>query len=623
MCGICGVVDTRGQGRIDRHTVAEMTAALSHRGPDGSDIFISENVGLGFTRLSIVGLENGMQPIFNEDNSLVLICNGEIFNYLDLKQQLLKRGHRFRTNSDVEVILHLYEEFDEGFLNLINGQFAFVIYDSNKGELFGARDHVGICPFHYTMVNGVFVFGSEIKSILQHPYVERTVNLTGLDQLLTFPGLIAPETLFQNIYALESGHFIRLSKPDRIEKKEYWDLTYPREEETRQHKDEDEEFYIEQLDELLNKAVRRRLQADVPVGFYISGGLDSSIIAAKAANESPGGRFKSFSILFDDEVFSEHKFQRQVAHHVGSDHHEYLFSIDDIFTRMKKVIYHSESALRETYNAASIALSNMVKSEGIKVILTGEGADELFAGYVGYGFDLMRQQTHNDRTSLVSDRDGEIRGRIWGNNSFIYEKNLYNNILLKEKLFSRELAEQMGAFSCLNRNVINREKVEGVHITHLRSYVDFKLRLSEHLLGDHGDRMAFANSVEHRYPFLDKDVIEFATKIHPGLKIKNFQEKYILKQIAKKYVPNEVVKRPKFSFVAPASPAIIKRNYEMVHDILSYSEVKRQGYFNPEYVEQLKMKYSAENFSLNVPFDEDILILVLTFSIFKDLFKVS
>ena len=620
MCGICGMIDLKGEHRVSEEIVERMTGKLLHRGPDGMGKYVRDNVAFGFSRLSIIDIDGGMQPLTNENGAIVLICNGEIFNYKELRKDLMSRGHQFKTNTDVEVIVHLYEEYGIGFLNMLNGQFAFSIFDESKGLLFCARDHVGITPFFYTTVDNVLIFGSEIKAILEHPAVKREVDLVALDQLMTFPGIISPRTMFKNIRSLENGNYLSACINGKINVDEYWDLIYPKQDEI-EYSSRDEPYYLERLDDLISKSVKYRLQADVPVGFYISGGLDSSVIASKIKNLSSGQKRHSFAIDFEERGISEAKYQRMMANYVESIHHEKMFSIIDIESRLRKVIYHSESPLKETYNTASLALSELVREQGIKVILTGEGADELFAGYVGYKFDKLRKmQAGNSSSADYNER--RLRGKIWGDEDFFYEKDYYSYNGLKQSLYSEAINSNYDAVNCLNKGVINNKRLSSIDILHKRSYIDFKLRLPEHLLADHGDRMAYANSVEARYTFLDKDVIEFARLIPPELKLKDFNEKYILKRLAAGLIPDEIVKRQKFAFVAPGSPELIKRELGFVEEILSYDRIKKNGYFNPDTVERLRKQYSTEGFKLNLPFDSDLLVVVITFGLFLEEFNM-
>lgn len=526
MCGIAGIYDLQGDSRIENNIISMMISKLNHRGPDGIDFYKNERVSLGFARLSIVDLESGMQPIYNEDKTIILICNGEIFNHLELRKQLINKGHKFRTNSDVEVLVHLYEDYGPDFLNLLNGQFAFAIYDTKDHSIFCARDHLGIAPFYYSIQDGFFIFASEIKAIIEHPIIKRNLDLVTLDQMLTFPGAIAPRTFFKDISSLENGHWM-LIKDGRVRDIEYWDLIYPKMDEAEPRMED--AYYIEKLDELLTKAVEYRLMADVPVGFYISGGLDSSIIASKINSINPNIK-NSFSIDFTNKTISELKYQQLMSNHINSQHQSTIFSSDDISMRLRQVIYHSEGALKETYNTASLALSEDVKRANIRVVLTGEGADELLGGYVGYRFDKLRSQNGVQESEI----ENSIREELWEDRQFVYEKQYYSNEKSKRGIYSEQINSIFPEINCLNHKIINKSRIQNIDTFQKRSYIDYKLRLPEHLLADHGDRMALANSVEARYPFLDKDLVDFIRVIPSDLKLKMFEEKYILKQIAKK-----------------------------------------------------------------------------------------
>ncbi|SCX19847.1 asparagine synthase (glutamine-hydrolysing) [Lachnospiraceae bacterium YSD2013] len=617
MCGICGYLNADMPDAHKSLVIEKMLKAIAHRGVNGTDYITDGPVTLGFNRLSIIGVNNGMQPITSEDGSLILVCNGEIYNYKEIKKDLIERGHKFKTESDVEVILHLYEEKGLEVLDIINGQFAFALYDKNRRELFCARDHVGVAPFFYTSVNGTFVFGSEIKAIFEFPGIKRVINPVALDQIMTFPSVVCPETMFKGINSLETGHYLVIHENGSVTNRKYWDLDYPK-------CDEDyprtEEEYIEGLNEVLTKAVELRLQAEVPVGFYISGGLDSSIIACKIHDISNEYRH-SFSVNFEGDNRPEKPFQEMMADHVNSIHHERLITIDDIADYLPKAVYHSESTLKETYNTASLILSEMAHKEGIKVVLTGEGADELFAGYVGYQFDAMRAGNAKNN-ELRDPAEKEICNRIWGDPFFFYEKDYGKLREYKSGIYSSKFLMQ-DDFDCLNHKVIDTEQIKDVALVHKRSYIDIKLRLSEHLLAGHGDRAGLANSVEARYPFLDRKVMEYARKIPPDLKLRNFKEKYILKKMASAFVPSKIINRPKYAFVAPGSAEIIRKNKEYVIDILSYDRIKRQGFFNPDEVERLKKAYLEPGFKLNLPYDNDTLIIILTFGILLDTFKAD
>jgi asparagine synthase (glutamine-hydrolysing) len=616
MCGIAGYIDMRGESRVEKEVLDRMTMALAHRGPDSEGQFIEKDAGLGFRRLSIIDLKTGDQPLFNEDSSVVLTCNGEIYNYLELRNTLVKAGHRFRTNTDVEVLVHLFEDEGTAFLSRLNGQFAFVVYSVKEKTLFLVRDQFGICPLYYTVIDGLFIYASEIKAILEHPMVSREVDLTGLDQVLTLPGAISPRTVFKNICSVPPGHYVVVKNND-ITVREYWDLEYPGLEESGDGKPD--AYYVETLKDLFECSVRYRLQADVPVGFFLSGGLDSSLIAAMIRQVSPDIQRHSFSISFSDAMICESKYQRLMSSCVDSIHHEIPFHETDIADRLRQAVYHSEAPLKETYNTASLALSQQTRRSGVTVVLNGEGSDELFAGYVGYRFDKGRSD-RGKKYDLETVFGDEIRERWWGDPELYYEKDEYAFREVKTALYSPDLGERLNDFESTGFPVVNKDRLRGRHPLHKRSYLDFKLRLAGHLIADHGDRMAMANSVEARYPFLDINLVEFCTQIPPRLKLNGFSEKYVLKKVAEGLVPREVIEREKFGFVAPGAPSLLRQRIEWIDDLLSYDTIKKQGYFNPETVEVLKAKYSREGFRLNQTLEDDLLIVVITFGLFQELF---
>ncbi|MBM4314046.1 MAG: asparagine synthase (glutamine-hydrolyzing) [Deltaproteobacteria bacterium] len=619
MCGIAGIVDLWGKNTVERPVLEAMAKTLVHRGPDDAGFHVEDRWGFAFRRLAILDLTTGNQPHYNEDRTIVSVCNGEIYNYRELKETLIARGHQFQTTCDVEVLVHLYEEEGREFLNRLNGQFSFAIYDRAERNLFLARDHVGITPLFFTEAGGSFIFASEVKAILKHPAVRRSVDLTGLDQVFTFPGTVSPTTMFTGIHSLKPGHCVTV-RNGKVEIREYWDLSYPGEGEAGDGRPES--FYVEQLDELLRQAVRYRLNADVPVGFYLSGGLDSSLIAAIISDVHPGEQRHSFSIGFHQPDIDERKYQRLVSSQVNSIHHEILFDWPDIINRIKTAVYHAESPLKESYDTCSLALSELVRSEGMKVILTGEGSDELFGGYVGYRFDMLQRDGVDEIDDAETQIEKEIRQRLWGDSRFLYERDFFAFRETKAALYSQAVGSMLDDFCAEGRELVDVSKMVGRHPLHKRSYADFKLRLSDHLLSDHGDRVSLANSVEARYPFLDREVIEFARTLPVSLLMRDAAEKYIVRRTARRYLPEAVVNRQKFGFVAPGSPYLVKQNVPWLNDLLAYDKIQREGYFNPDTIERLKKTYRGDNFTVNQTFDNDLLMTVITFEIFLEMFAM-
>jgi asparagine synthase (glutamine-hydrolysing) len=614
MCGICGIMNLGDDRPVEKALLVRMADTLTHRGPDSEGYFMADKVRFGFRRLSIIDLCGGNQPMSNEDQSVHLICNGEIFNYRALRHELLAKGHQFRSQSDVEVLVHLYEDEGEELLHRLNGQFAFAIYDEPRGRLLLARDHFGVIPLFYTVVGDTLIFASEIKAILAHPSVERRVDLTGLDQVLSLPGLVSPRTMFTGITSLPPGHFLEVSHGN-VRAAEYWDVPYPCERELTH--DKPESYYVDGLEGHLLQSVRYRLQADVPAGAYLSGGLDSSLITSMMKVVSPEPK-TTFSIGFEDAFFAEEKYQRLMSNHVGFPHQQIPFNTHDIEDSLQQVIWHCECPLKESYNAATLALSNAAYSQNVRVVLSGEGADELFAGYPSYRFDAFRRQHGWSRP--VAPEESALRQQLWGDPDFHYETEQYAFKSVKRSLFSGRANELYSEFDFTRYGVIQPKKLRGLHVLHKRSYLDMKLRLADHLLADPGDRMLLAHSVEGRYPFLDIGLINFAARIPPALKLNGFREKYILRKVGEKYLPREIVDREKFPFAAPGSPHLLQRNTDWIEDLLSYETIERQGYFNPAEVERLKKKYSTPGFMLSIPQETDLLMIILTFGIFLESF---
>ena len=620
MCGFVGLYTPRNPSLADWHLLARMTEALAHRGPDDAACHRQPGLALGVRRLAIIDPAGGAQPIFNEDRSIVLVCNGEVLNHRALRAELQRRGHRFRADVDIEVLVHLYEEFGLSLFDRLEGQFALALYDTHRRVMLLARDPAGIAPLFYVWRANTLVFASEIKAILDHPLVERRVDLTGLDQVVTLPGPVSPHSLFAGVRSLAPGHYLLLRDGDPVERA-YWDLDYPLAADI----DGGAAAEIDDLAERLRAAVGIRLLADVPVGLYLSGGLDSSLIAALASDidraDGAGGRRHAFSIGFAVPEIDESGQQALVADNLGLLHHRYTFNAHDIEAGLRQAVWHAEAPLKESYNTCSLALSGLVRKSGLKVVLTGEGADELFGGYIGYRLDGAR--TAVDDCTLDGALEREWRERLWGDAGFFYEKDYGAFDELKAALYAPPLAARLPDFACTGGCLVNPSQLRGRHPIHKRSYVDFKLRLADHLLADHGDRVGYANSVEARYPFLDRAVIDWVRNAPPEWLVRDGWEKYPLRQVAAHYLPATIAKRRKFGFVAPSSAVLLQQRIEWVEDYLSLARIAAAGYFNAAAVERLKAQYRKPGFALTTTFDTDLLMIILTFEIFRDCFRIS
>lgn len=616
MCGIAGIFSTGGLSDVDRAALPVMLAAIYHRGPDEEGTHITDTIAMGCRRLSIIDLSGGQQPMFAQDDQVAMVANAEIYNQHDLRRDLSARGVQFQNNCDVEVLPHLYAHDGLDLANNLNGQFAFAIHDAGKNRLVLGRDQTGIAPLFWAKIPGGIVFGSEIKAILGHPAVPRRLDATGLDQVLTFPGLVSPQTMFAGIHALRPGHLLVVEGED-IREQKYWDYDFPLENDIGTA---NEAELLDDLEEALLGAVKRRLVADVPVGLYVSGGLDSALIAAMAHKLDPESTRHSFAITFPDQPIDESYWQGLVHRQIGTTHHSVPFAEDDILANLKAIIIAGETALKESYNTCTLALAQSVAAQNMRVVLTGEGADELFGGYVGHRLDAMRQDDFDDIEAMI---EAETRATLWGDENLFYERDYAAHADLTHALLSSELQSRRGAFGAHLHAPVDTSQLQGRSRFHQRAYLDLKLRLPDHLLADHSDRVAYAASVEARYPFLDPEVVSVARRIPPALMLKGGEEKYMLKQIGKRYLPSEIWERRKFSFVAQGSPHLIRKKPDWVLDLLAPDSVERHSIFDAQTVSHLRDKYAAPGFDLSQTFEDDYLMIVLTTHMLMETFDLA
>ena len=600
MCGICGVFNMKNRNTIEEGLISSMLEKIRHRGPDGQDMFLNHEVGLGFNRLSFIDLTGGMQPIKNEKENVVMICNGEIFNYQELKEDLIAKGHVFRTGTDTEVVVHLYEEYGTEFPKKLNGQFSVAIYDSVKEQLILVRDYVGISPLFYSPFDGRIIFASEVKAILEYPHMTRKLNMKAVDQLMNYPGgAISPQTFFQDIYSLRPGHMLICTK-EGIRDEEYWDIMYPVETE-----DLGKEYYIEKTRELLKQSISRRLIADVPIGFYISGGLDSSIVACFVGKFMLDSHY-SFSAEIGDGDLDESRFQKIVKEYVKSHHYNVRITEKEIWENLPSVIYHAESAVKESYDVAAFLLSKLVSGSPAKAVLTGQGSDEFFCGYIGYTVDQFRKMQKDKMTK----EECEVNERLWGDPYFRFERNHPEIRKIHKTIYSERMRGAVEEFSAFAESPVNVERLKGLSDAKRRSYIDAKLRLADHLLGEHGDRMIFSHSVEGRHPFLDKELLEFVFTMPDKYKLNGANEKYILKKAGEGIVPDEILKRRKFPFQAPGMSSMIKKASQT--DFLSDELIKKYDIFDADKINELKQLYMQDDFKLMGAYEIDYLLIALT-----------
>lgn len=612
MCGIAGYFNLQGHGQPSA-LVRRMISRIAHRGPDSQGFHEDPLAAIGFCRLALVDLAGGDQPLYNEDRSLVLVCNGEIYNHRALRSRLEELGHRFSTHSDVEVILHLYEELGSALVHELNGQFAFVLYDTANRRLLMARDHAGIAPLYYAECGPALVFASEAKAVLLHPQVPKRLDLVGLDQVICFPGLVSPHTFFEGIQSLPPGCILEVGEGRPLRVESYWSLRYPQQGDLQLAAAADHE---QALWDGLRRSVAARITADAPVGLYLSGGLDSSLIAC-TARELTSEALATFSVIFEDDNISEHKYQRLVAKAIGSEHHELKFDWPLLSELLPVAICQGEAPVKETYNACSLALSGLARRQGFKAILTGEGADELFAGYPGYKFDALAARGRS--RAHTTPEEQAMRHALWGADVG-YERSYVSFASRRERLYSADLRRSLATGSALHSRLLDPKLLENRHPVHQRSCLDVTLRLADHLLTEHGDRMLLFNSVEGRYPFLDQDVVKLATGIPVDLKLRGFDEKWILKRVAERVVPSEIIKREKYGFHAPGSPWLLRNGGDWVRRFTAPEFVSRQGIFDPGYVSNLVDRYSTEGFVLDARSEDDFLMIVISTGILVESF---
>jgi asparagine synthase (glutamine-hydrolysing) len=611
MCGVAGIFDARGESRISETSLASMVCALEHRGPDQKGIYLDKFIGLGHSRLSIIDLTSGGQPIHNEDETIWIVLNGEVYNFPELRTRLELKGHRFYTNTDTEVILHLYEEKGADCVAELNGQFAFGIWDAHKETLFLARDQFGICPLYYAEHDGLFLFASEIKSLIASKLIPPpALNGRALDQVFTFWTTLPGGTAFDHIYELKPGHAFSINARGR-RLHEYWDIPYcppgsysqsaPRE-------------IGEQIMELLTDATRIRLRADVPVGAYLSGGLDSSGITALISRHF-NKQVRTFGIRFEEPEFDEGGYQNGMAAYLHVEHHELSARNALIAETFSRAVWHCETPVLRTAPVPLLLLSRFVHDLGIKVVCTGEGADEVFGGYDIFREALVRQfvlrrpdsprraqlferlypQLFRTAREKKSFRQFMLHESTGIREPFFSHLVRWKNTARIKQFFSKNMQGELDGYSAIDE--LARMLPGGFEERDTLSkaqYLEDRLFLSNYLLSSQGDRMAMANSVEIRPPYLDVRLIDFLSRVSPRWKILGLDEKHILKKAFSSLLPASITKRTKQPYRAPIQKAFIGRLRSGVfREALSEDKIKDAGFFDPEKVGRLFKKVDS------------------------------
>jgi len=598
MCGIVGILNLRDHPPADEALLRRMLGTIRHRGPDEFGVYRDAQVGLGSARLSIIDLSSGQQPIGNEDGTQWIVFNGEVFNYVELRPQLEARGHRFSTTTDTEVILHLYEDHGPACLEYLNGQFAIAIWDARGRSLFLARDRLGIRPLFYTVHDGQLVFGSEIKAILTHPGIRAELDTTSLDQVFTFWSALSPRTVFRGIQEIPPSHYL-LAHEGQLTIQPYWSLDFAPEPDAASRTAPE---YLEEFERLLIDATCIRLRADVPVGAYLSGGLDSSVTTA-IIHKYTDNRLDTFSISFEDPEFDESRFQRQMAAYLGTNHQVVYCSYADVGRVFPDVIWHTETPILRTSPAPMFLLARLVRDHDLKVVLTGEGADEVLAGY-----DIFQETAV--RRFWARDPDSQMRPLLL-QRLYSYIPDLSRGEYLKA-FFQRGLSDTASPFyshairwgnTARTRRFFSHPPeglpeppppppaFHGWSSLAQAQYLEMTVFLSQYLLSSQGDRMAMAHSVEGRFPFLDYRLVEFCNRLPPRLKLRGLTEKWLLKQLGRELVPSDIWQRPKQPYRAPIHRSFFNdATPDYVQELLSDEALRANGLFNPAAVARLTHK---------------------------------
>lgn len=576
-----------------------MVESLHHRGPDDSGEHFGPGAALGATRLAIIDLAGGHQPLENEDGNLWIVFNGELYNFAELRPMLERRGHRFRTASDTEVVLHAYEEFGSECVELFNGMYAFAVWDQRDRRLFLARDRIGIKPLYYAETAGSFIFGSELMALLAHPSIDARLDLAAVDEYLTFEYVPAPRSILSQVRKLPAGHHLTL-REGRLEIQRYWDPNLLRSETGRKSEAE----YVNELRTLLRESVRRELVSDVPVGILLSGGIDSSAVAVAAVEANPG-RISTFSVGFDDPSFDESRHARQVAQVIGSDHHELLLTSQALLDLVPRLGDLLDEPLGDSSFIPTYLLSEYAR-RSVKVVLAGDGGDELFGGYptlqahrlVEYyerivpgiirreliGPAISRLPTSFDNLSLdfKAKRFVSARGLPIG-----VRHHLWLGSFSPEQ--KQELLQPWARLRERDTFAIVHE-----HHSHCRAqaqvnqllYLDMKMYLEGDILTK-VDRASMACSLEVRVPLLNHAFVEFATTVPHDLKLHGLTTKHIFRRSMRGILPREILARPKKGFNIPVAKWLAGPLRDLAHDVLSEQRIREEGLFRPEYVNSL------------------------------------
>ncbi|MDG3006907.1 asparagine synthase (glutamine-hydrolyzing) [Paludisphaera mucosa] len=594
MCGIAGALDLRGRREFPAARLLAMTAAIAHRGPEDEQVHIEPGVALGARRLAIVDLAGGRQPLCNEDGTVWVAQNGEIFEYPEIQQELLARGHTLSTRCDTELWVHLYEDLGRGMFDKARGQYAVSLWDRKERALFLGRDRVGICPLYYAEVDGWLLWGSEIKAILASGMIDARADRRGIDVFFNTFCASTSRTFFEGINILSPGHFLAV-KDGRIETIRYWDLDFPDAGDERRLKDPTP--LIDELEHLMRQAVERRLRGDVPVVSYISGGLDSTVVLGLSSRQR-GYAVPSFTIGLNKAGPDERSQAVESAEALGSKLTMVTMDRADIINAYPELIRAAEGPVMDSSAACLMRLAKAVHDQGYKVALTGEGADEALAGYPWFKSqqvrNVLRRTVGNWAPSKIRD---VIVGSMHGDPAHLPPRHGFQGVRTAQQdvydlmgqartfLYSGAMWSDLGAYSAYDDLDISNERFTRWAPLNQSLYVGYKVMLAGLLLHGKGDRVAMNSSVEARYPLLDEDVVAFCASIAPEYKLKGLTDKWILRQVAARTLPKKIANRPKTMFRASRSEAFFDAGRPAwVDQLLSPESLRRTGYFDVESV---------------------------------------
>ena len=611
MCGIAGIIDLAGQRLVPEGSIQRMARALLHRGPDEEGFLVQPGLALASRRLSIVGLADGQQPVANEDRSVFVVFNGELFDYIERQAELKERGHKLVTHCDTEIIPHLWEDYREKMWERLRGQFAIALWDEPRRQLHLGRDRFGIAPLFWTQQGDWLLFASEIKGLLASGMVPARPDRRGIDHVFTFSAVPGPRTCFENVQLLPPGHFLSITPGNgraataEVKERAYWEIHFP--DEGAEECGDNPKRLVDDFEKVLLQAVEERLRADVPVGAYLSGGVDSSMILALACHLR-GPAINTYTVRVRDPKLDELNAASLSARHIGAKPPIVQdFGDEDAIATYPKLIAAAEAPVIDTSCAALLQLASRVHSSGQKVVLTGEGADEWLVGYPWYkaakligfldlipGLPLSKIARRaylrlNKVPQFTNAWRQEVESSVGGPNAWI---DTYGVLAIsKLRFYSEPMREALAQANPWTELDFPLDRARRWHPLHRGVWIAARVLLAGHLLQAKGDRVAMHSSVEVRYPFLDEDVFDFLAKLHPRWRLRGFRDKHLLRLLAERWVPKSVARRHKVIFRAPLDSFHMHPEPPFVAQLLSEQSLRKTGYFDLAAVNRWRINF--------------------------------